>query len=131
MGIGYKLKKLIDEKNTNVNALANRANVKPTTLYSIIDRDNTKVDIDVLIAIAKVLGVPVEYFSDNFVPTDPNIDPELAQIAAEIKNRPGLVRVGRLAKDFSEKDLENLVRYTEFLAAQRGDAKISDVDDDI
>ena len=131
MGIGYKLKKLIEEKNTNVNALANRANVKPTTLYSIIDRDNTKVDIDVLIAIAKVLGVPVEYFSDNFVPTDPNIDPELAQIAAEIKNRPGLVRVGRLAKDFSEKDLENLVRYTEFLAAQRGDAKISDVDDDI
>lgn len=66
MGIGYKLKQLIDKRKTNINALANRANVKPSTLYSIIDRDNTKVDINSLISVAKVLGVPVEYFSDNY-----------------------------------------------------------------
>ena len=46
MGIGAKLKKLIEDRNTNVSALAKRANVAPTTLYSIIDRDNNKVDID-------------------------------------------------------------------------------------
>lgn len=131
MGIGYKLKKLIEEKNTNVNALANRAKVKPTTLYSIIDRDNTKVDIDVLIAIAKVLGVPVEYFSDNYVPTDPNTDPETMQLAAMLKDKPGLVRVARLGKDLSEDDLKQVAQYTEFLAAKNEGAKLNDVDDDL
>lgn len=131
MGIGYKLKKLIEEKNTNVNALANRAKVKPTTLYSIIDRDNTKVDIDVLIAIAKVLGVPVEYFSDNYVPADPNTDPETMRLAAMIKNRPELIRVARLGKNLSEDDLKQVAQYTEFLAAKNEGAKLSDVDDDL
>lgn len=131
MGIGYKLKKLIEEKNTNVNALANRAKVKPTTLYSIIDRDNTKVDIDVLIAIAKVLGVPVEYFSDNYVPTDPNTDPETMQLAAMLKDKPGLVRVARLGKNLSEDDLKQVAQYTEFLAAKNEGAKLNDVDDDL
>ena len=131
MGIGYKLKKLIEEKNTNVNALANRAKVKPTTLYSIIDRDNTKVDIDVLIAIAKVLGVPVEYFSDNYVPTDPNTDPETMQLTAMLKDKPGLVRVARLGKNLSEDDLKQVAQYTEFLAAKNEGAKLNDVDDDL
>ena len=131
MGIGYKLKKLIEEKNTNVDALANRAKVKPTTLYSIIDRDNTKVDIDVLIAIAKVLGVPVEYFSDNYVPTNPDTDPETMQLAEIIKKRPGLVRVARLGKNLSDDNLNQVVEYTEFLAAKSGGTKLSDVDDDI
>lgn len=131
MGIGYKLKKLIEEKNTNVNALANRAKVKPTTLYSIIDRDNTKVDIDVLIAIAKVLGVPVEYFSDNYVPTNPDTDSETMQLAEIIKKRPGLVRVARLGKNLSDDNLNQVVEYTEFLAAKSGGTKLSDVDDDI
>lgn len=68
MGIGNKLDKLIKEKGTNVNELAKRANVASTTLYSIIKRNNTKADIDVLIRIASILDVPVEYFSDNFKP---------------------------------------------------------------
>jgi len=68
MSIGSKLKELIKERKTNVNKLAERAGVAPTTLYSIIDRDNTKADIDVLIKIAGILDVPVEYFSDNYNP---------------------------------------------------------------
>ena len=71
MSIGSKLKELIKERKTNVNKLAERAGVAPTTLYSIINRDNTKADIDVLIRIASILDVPVEYFSDNY---NPNIE---------------------------------------------------------
>ena len=100
-------------------------------MYSIIDRDNTKVDIDVLIAIAKVLGVPVEYFSDNYVPTDPNTDPETMQLAAMLKDKPGLVRVARLGKNLSEDDLKQVAQYTEFLAAKNEGAKLNDVDDDL
>lgn len=65
MGIGDKLQQLISQKNTNVNELAIQAKVSPSTLYSIIKRNNTKADIDVLIRIANILGVPVEFFSDE------------------------------------------------------------------
>lgn len=65
MKIGEKLQSLISEKGTNVNELAQRANVPASTLYSIIKRNNTKADIDVLIRIANILGVPVEYFAEE------------------------------------------------------------------
>ena len=118
MGIGYKLKKLIEERKTNVNALANRANVKPTTLYSIIERDNTKVDIEVLIAIAKVLGVSVEYFSDSYVPTGSTyyLDPETAALAQELKNRPEFRVMFDSTKDL---DPENIKKIVDFIKYQR------------
>lgn len=65
MKIGEKLQALIVEKGTNANELAQRANVPTSTMYSIIKRNNTKADIDVLIRIANILGVPVEYFSEE------------------------------------------------------------------
>ena len=68
MGIGDKLQQLISQKNTNVNELSVQAKVSPSTLYSIIKRNNTKVDIDILIRISNILGVNNEkqrwfYFS--------------------------------------------------------------------
>lgn len=106
MGIGSKLKKLIEEKNTNVNALANRAKVKPSTLYSIIERDNTKVDIELLIAIAKVLGVSVEYFSDSYVNSEAYyLNPETAKLAQAIYDNPDLGFLFDAAKDASPDDL--------------------------
>ena len=43
MGIGDKLQQLISQKNTNVNELSVQAKVSPSTLYSIIKRNNTKL----------------------------------------------------------------------------------------
>lgn len=88
MGIGDKLQQIITAKNTNVNELAIRAKVSPNTLYSIIKRDNTKADIDVLIRIAKVLGVTVEYFSDEPTEAHYYLDPETAMLAQELKDNP-------------------------------------------
>lgn len=65
MGIGKVLSELLKEKNTNANEIAKVANVSPNTLYSIIRRDNMKVDIDVLIRVAESLGVTAEYFYDR------------------------------------------------------------------
>ena len=66
MGIGAKLQQAIDNNKTNVNEVARRANVNPSVLYSIIRRDSKSVDINILIVIANILGVPVEYFGDNY-----------------------------------------------------------------
>lgn len=115
MGIGYKLKKLIEEKETNVSALAKRANVPPTTLYSIIDRDNTKVDIEVLIAIARVLGVSVEYFSDSYNPKY-YTDPETARLAQLLHDNPQYKVMFDSTKDL---DAESVKKIIEFIKYQR------------
>lgn len=62
MGIGVILKQLIDEKSTNVNELAEKVEVSPQTLYSIIKRDNMKADLDVLFRICETLGVDINIF---------------------------------------------------------------------
>lgn len=65
MGIGNKLSELLKERNMTVTELSRRINVAPTTVYSIIQRNNKKVDIDVLLDIADVLGVTAEYFCNE------------------------------------------------------------------
>lgn len=63
MSIGSKLKVLIDHRGTNVNRLAREAQVSPQTIYGIIKRDNTKVDINILQSLANELNVTLDYFS--------------------------------------------------------------------
>ncbi len=107
MGIGNKLQKLIEEKHTNVNELAGRANVSPSTLYSIIKRDNTKVDIEVLISICKVLGVPVEYFSES--PDGYYLNPETAKLAQEAFDDPDVRILLDAKRDLSPEDLQFVI----------------------
>ena len=70
MGIGRKLSILLDANNTNPSELAKKVGVSPQTIYSIIKRDSKKADIEVLLKIADIFGVTVEYFVDeNAQPT--------------------------------------------------------------
>lgn len=98
MGIGNKLSDLLKQRNMTVTELSRKINVAPTTIYSIIQRNNKKVDIDVLLDIADVLGVNAEYFRDNEKPvvlaahfdgeeyTEDELD-EIRQFAEFVKNR--------------------------------------------
>ena len=43
MGIGSKISKLMENKNINANELANKINVPPTTIYSMIKRDRKRL----------------------------------------------------------------------------------------
>lgn len=67
MGIGKTLSEILNEKNVNPNELAERLAITPSTIYSIIKRDNMKVDITVLARICKELDVPMERFYDEYV----------------------------------------------------------------
>ena len=64
--IGRTLQLLLDEKNINVNELASMIGVSNQTLYSIIKRDNTKIDIQILIKICDALNVSPEYFYKEY-----------------------------------------------------------------
>lgn len=62
---GSVLKEILDEKGISVSELARRLSVSPQTLYSIIKRDNLKVDFDLMIRICRELSVPVERFTEE------------------------------------------------------------------
>lgn len=70
MSIGRRLEELIEARKTNVNKLAKSAGISPQTIYGIIKRDNTKVDINNLMALAHELNVTLDYFAGG--PLDAN-----------------------------------------------------------
>lgn len=100
MGIGNKLDTLLKERNVTVTDLARRINVAPTTIYSIIQRNNKKVDIDVLIKISKTLGVNTEYFSD-------------------ISDQPQTIAAHFDGDEYTESELEEIKQFAEFVKNRR------------
>lgn len=65
--IGKTLDKILKEKGTNVNELAKNIGVSNQTLYSIIKRDNMKIDFELLLKICNELNVNVEKFYDDYI----------------------------------------------------------------
>lgn len=100
MGIGNKLDTLLSERGMTVTELARRVDVAPTTIYSIIQRNNKKVDIDVLIKIARTLGVNTEYFGD--------VDNEPITIAAHFDG-----------DEYTEAELDEIRQFAEFVKNKR------------
>ena len=60
--IGTVLKELIEQRGVSVNELARSIGVSAQTLYSIVKRDNMKVDIEILVKLCNALNVPLEVF---------------------------------------------------------------------
>ncbi|MBR4949945.1 MAG: helix-turn-helix transcriptional regulator [Clostridia bacterium] len=62
LSLGNKLKTLFKENYTSANEVAKKIGVSPQTLYSLIKRDSTKIDMVVLDKIATELNVDISYF---------------------------------------------------------------------
>lgn len=60
MGFGLRLEEIMKEKGINANELALKIGVTPSTLYSMIKRDSSRVDIDLIIKIAHALGITAD-----------------------------------------------------------------------
>ena len=60
--IGSTLKDLLDRRGMRVVELSRLIDVPAQTLYSIIKRDNMKIDFDVLLRICRALDAPIELF---------------------------------------------------------------------
>lgn len=62
---GSMLKEILAERGINISELARRLNISPQTLYSMVKRDNQKVDFDLMMRICAELEVPVERLSET------------------------------------------------------------------
>ncbi len=78
--IGKTLQRILKEKGMNPNELAKRINVSNQTLYSIIKRDNMKIDFEVLLKICNALDVSVECFYEDYVKEKSDNAPEKIEV---------------------------------------------------
>ncbi len=60
MGIRNRLMDLLNERNMNANELATEIGVAPSTIYSIMQRDSNRIDIDLIVKISHALGVTAD-----------------------------------------------------------------------
>ena len=122
MPIGKRLSDLLNARNENVNSVSAEIGVSPQTLYSIIKRDNMKVDFDVLMKLSKVLNVSVEYFYEPQMKKSPA--PAEAEAGGLLDEKRLLTNYNDLNKEGKEK----LLSYSDDLissgnyAAQAEDA---------
>lgn len=65
--IGDVLKQILAEKNINANELAKRVGISNQTLYSILKRNNMKVDFSILLKICEELDVDIERFYGDYL----------------------------------------------------------------
>ncbi|WP_435056286.1 helix-turn-helix domain-containing protein, partial [Thomasclavelia cocleata] len=61
MGVGIRLKNILDEKNITLKDLSLISGVSLNTLYGITKRDNDTIKSDILTKIAGSLNVPPQY----------------------------------------------------------------------
>jgi transcriptional regulator with XRE-family HTH domain len=107
MGIGQKIDKLLKEKGKTASWLAKEINVAPTTIYSMIQRDSKKADIEVLINIANALNVTSDELLGN------KEQEPIETIAAHYDG-----------EDFTEEELEEIEKFKEFVRARRGNQNV-------
>jgi Predicted transcriptional regulators len=62
MAIGNKIKSLLKKKKMKVTTLANLTNIPEQTLYAIIRRDSTNVDLDILRKVCLATEINISYF---------------------------------------------------------------------
>ena len=70
---GSTLKKILSEQGISISELARRLNVPSQTLYSMVKRDNQKVDFDLMMHICAELDVPVERMCEIPLPNMPDL----------------------------------------------------------
>lgn len=91
--IGKTLQLILDEKGTNVNELSNKIGVSNQTLYSIIKRDNMKIDFEVLLKICRALNVSVERFYSDYCDESDEIltlTPHEKKVVSAYRNHPDM-----------------------------------------
>ena len=63
--VGSVLKSILDERGIRVRRLAEETGINEQTLYSVIRRGSSKMDIESLLTICKYLGVSPEIFNPD------------------------------------------------------------------
>lgn len=103
MGIGARLVEIMKNKNINTNELAIKIGVPPTTLYSMIKRDSSRVDIDLIIKISHALDMTADELLSGEAPENTR-----HTLAAHFEG-----------EDFTEEEIKDIENFVEFVKSKR------------
>lgn len=102
MGIGSRLEKIMKAKGTNANELAQKMGVTPSTIYSMIRRDSNRVDIDLLIKLAKALDMTADEI-----------------ISGKVHEKADTLAAHFEGNEFSKEEIADIENYVDFVKTKR------------
>lgn len=114
MGFGKLLKEKMQMRNIKQSELSAALGIPKTTLSSMINRDNMKVDIEILLKICDYLECDPEDFYQDYVKSKKNPPPENKWEALE-----------KQLNALSDVEIIQLEEYVEFLLWKRQQKKQS------
>lgn len=127
MRIGERIKQRRLELGYTADALAKMLNKNRATIYRYENGDIENMPIDVLEPLAKALNTTPAYlmgWTDSQQSIEPKPtegyydDSEAAEFAEYLRTRPGARMLFSAAKDMSKEDMEETVKYIEFLKSK-------------
>ena len=130
MRIGERIKQRRLELGYTADALAKLLNKNRATIYRYENGDIENMPIDVLEPLAKALNTTPAYLMGWQEPHQQNesiisgqtvgyyVDPETAEFAEYLRTRPGARMLFSAAKDITKEEMEETVKYIEFLKSK-------------
>lgn len=127
MRIGERIKQRRLELGYTADALAKLLNKNRATIYRYENGDIENMPIDVLEPLAKALNTTPAYlmgWTDSQQSIEPKntegyyTAPEAAEFAEYLRTRPGARMLFSAAKDMSKEEMEETVKYIEFLKSK-------------
>ena len=127
MRIGERIKQRRLELGYTADALAKLLNKNRATIYRYENGDIENMPIDVLEPLAKALNTTPAYlmgWTDSQQSIEPKdtegyyTDHEAAEFAEYLRTRPGARMLFSAAKDMSKEEMEETVKYIEFLKSK-------------
>lgn len=130
MRIGERIKQRRLELGYTADALAKLLNKNRATIYRYENGDIENMPIDVLEPLAKALNTTPAYLMGWQEQHQQNesiisgqtvgyyVDPETAEFAEYLRTRPGARMLFSAAKDITKEEMEETVKYIEFLKSK-------------
>lgn len=104
MGIGKKLSEILERKSMNVAELSELTGISKTTLYSMIQRDSSKADIQILFKICMALDVETTEFFEEYLENKKSLPSDEARKA-----------LGEEIRQLPPEKIEELLNYARYL----------------
>lgn len=117
MGFGKKLEEKMAANGLKQADLVRATGIPKTTLSSMLNRDNVKVDVEMFIRICQVLHCDPMDFADEIT----------AAKAASIAENANIQRIYNNIGQLNDDGLEALAEYSDFLTGQGKYKKLLDI----
>ncbi|MDU7715423.1 MAG: helix-turn-helix transcriptional regulator [Veillonella sp.] len=128
--IHERIKRLRKQNKLSVDEIVKKLNISRATYYRYESNEIEKLPLTILEPLAKILNTTPAYLMGWQEPHQQNksiisdkaegyyVDPETAEFAEYLRTRPGARMLFSAAKDITKEEMEETVKYIEFLKSK-------------